>query len=894
MKNTFPIGIQPSSAPPPALVRAFILPGNRPEEWLEGLAQAGRSVSEVQCFALAALQHGAEGLFVIAKAPVSREHLLQPYQQAGPGVYIPCFTTLTPALREEEWDQVFRWDVHLFHPILGFWGFHHHDALRWYGYLPEISLQKDWQMAQPPAPDRIPLNKIQVLMPPPRHIFGASDELPGSKPLSEIPGGDGDNFWDRLKKNFGESGDEGSGKGFLDRLGNSLRPNADLEKQRESQLNRLLDMFKENMAEALKYAIPVDSPYSHRGTFDSGSTLTPGSTNFDLSRLGGGQSAGFWQTDGTLHMKLRRQYEEAARQAIANGDYRLAAYIYAHLLGDYAQAAHALRSGGFFREAAVLYIEHLNNPATAAECLEQGGFLSEALDLYEKNGNNLKCAQLYRATGNEEKSRYYWNLLAEEAIARQDYQTAGNLYETELEDNDNALSAYLSGWHNGGNNASACLQRYFLLQGKQSDDALAQSLPSLYNDIRSAATKKQYIIELQQLMKSHYHRAAVQQSARRVVLSYLEHQENDWELNRLPAFFKQDRLLNDDIQRFIQRPRTSLKAHQTQSSLHIPNGQWEQAIFYHDHIWILGKKGNALILFVTNWSKDDYGREVHLGTVMENIPLRLLASPTAKMILFSGNKDAVQNHISLGSNNLLISSPEWMNQRIIAAGWKNHEGFTTLIQFRDHLALLQYGPGMNFQHRNSLQTSERILLRSSQFLLESYHKLCFSGGYFFTHLGSELLRISEHGVTDWISFEYDIDDIEINTRGITAELIVAGKFGATVISRPWSDQFSKPTQPDALPTGSDEPFRIRLLQGKYAFVFSGQSGTLYDISSGSLQRIRQHDFSEYVTDAFPGPDHLHWAVLLQDGTVKLMEYHEQKNIDPWYGGRFISDDMIGV
>ncbi len=67
----------------------------------------------------------------------------------------------------------------------------------------------------------------------------------------------------------------------------------DLERQRDSELKRLSDMFDKDVDEALQYAIPLNNPYASRGTAPPSGYLGKRSTQFDLGGLGGRASGGW-------------------------------------------------------------------------------------------------------------------------------------------------------------------------------------------------------------------------------------------------------------------------------------------------------------------------------------------------------------------------------------------------------------------------------------------------------------------------------------------------------------------------------------------------------------------------------------------------------------------------
>ena len=134
-------------------------------------------------------------------------------------------------------------------------------------------------------------------------------------------------------------------------------------------------MLQNNPDEGLRYALPMQGD-AHRGIGAAGWELTTRDVDFQLSRLGGGQAADFWNLDEQWRKKLFNQYRQCAQREISLGRHRRAAYIFAELMGDHNSAAATLADGGHFREAAVLYKERLRQPRQAADCLRRGGLLN--------------------------------------------------------------------------------------------------------------------------------------------------------------------------------------------------------------------------------------------------------------------------------------------------------------------------------------------------------------------------------------------------------------------------------------------------------------------------------------------------------------------------------------
>ena len=86
----------------------------------------------------------------------------------------------------------------------------------------------------------------------------------------------------------------------------------------------------------------------------------------------------------TLMRELMLEYRKAAEEAVRQGDFRRAAYIYGILLQDDRTAASALERAGLHHDAALIYTNKLNDRAAAAQAFEAAGEFDRALDLYKQ------------------------------------------------------------------------------------------------------------------------------------------------------------------------------------------------------------------------------------------------------------------------------------------------------------------------------------------------------------------------------------------------------------------------------------------------------------------------------------------------------------------------------
>ncbi|MEM1069444.1 MAG: hypothetical protein AAGI63_11150, partial [Planctomycetota bacterium] len=97
-----------------------------------------------------------------------------------------------------------------------------------------------------------------------------------------------------------------------------------IEGQRERQLQKLLDMAKNNPDEALKYAIPLAGGEAFRGLSIPGDQLLSRIPNYNFAGNGANGPVDFWHIDGQLQTDLRRAYLEMANREVAAGRHRRA------------------------------------------------------------------------------------------------------------------------------------------------------------------------------------------------------------------------------------------------------------------------------------------------------------------------------------------------------------------------------------------------------------------------------------------------------------------------------------------------------------------------------------------------------------------------------------------
>jgi tetratricopeptide (TPR) repeat protein len=178
-----------------------------------------------------------------------------------------------------------------------------------------------------------------------------------------------------------------------------------------------------------------------------------------LRRPGRGESVPVRLADAGVIRELAEAYRKAAEEAVRQGDFRRAAYIYGILLGDDRMAANALMRGGLHRDAATLYLKKMNDPAAAAHAFEAAGDVDRAIALYRQLGQHEKAGDLLRRIGEESAAIAEYMKAADKKAAAvpADYLYAGFLLLNKVRDVDLAIAAFQMGWDLRPNaNAKLC------------------------------------------------------------------------------------------------------------------------------------------------------------------------------------------------------------------------------------------------------------------------------------------------------------------------------------------------------------------------------------------------------------------------------------------------------
>jgi tetratricopeptide (TPR) repeat protein len=385
-------------------------------------------------------------------------------------------------------------------------------------------------------------------------------------------------------------------------LGGNLQ---DLEQKRQNEIERLLRLFGDNPAEALKYAIPLGGPYQNRGTARPSAHLVSRPTTFNLGGLGGGTRTDVWDL-GDYHHDLRRQYLATAQLEVAAGRYQQAAYIHAHLLGDFLAAANVLQQGQLYREAAVLYKDHLHNPAGAAQCLERGGLLLEAAELFASLDQHEKAGDLYAQLAQPQLAARHYERGVTLLLGNEDYPAAARVLAGKLLAADRAQEVLLQGWASA-KQPEVCLTRYFEVVAATPQPDLSACVQRVFDQHTPPERQVPLLHVLASFTQQHPDPAllATSREVAYTVVSAEASVGNVAPLGLLRHFLPTDRLLAADCSRYTTRrpePAAAAASSPTLAEWQLDASiAWQSAISHRQQWVAVGVRDERLHLARGNW-----------------------------------------------------------------------------------------------------------------------------------------------------------------------------------------------------------------------------------------------------------------------------------------------------
>lgn len=624
-----------------ATAAAFIR-GEQPLGWLRTMNEWGIPPQLLKCFVLPEKNNPLlpAGLFVIFPKAHTAEvnDLSQCYGVIGNRLYIPSDAAPEPDISEAECQSLLIWDVQVFHPTLGFFGFNNSDQTDLAALLHfRTAQQADWSYARMGNLPETPLMYIRLNPVTTENLFNEIKDEVGSKPIEDLM--DQDKRSD-LKKitdaisasalkaalkllisggsrnnhSYRPGGGGGSQNNLLAKIvewiGRKIegpvqwmeRKLEDIEKRRACEVDRLMEMLDKDPDEGLKYAIPLDNPYTGRGD-DQADTLSRRNTSFSTNGIGGGRG-GTWMLEHETYYQLRTKYQNAARQAKEQGDINKAAYIYAHLLHDFQQAAITLREGKYYREAAVIYKEHVKNLHEAADCYRKGGATMEALALYEELHDYETAGDIYQEMGREDAAMEHYKTCVTKALNKGDYIEAARVTQQKKKDIPAAKELLLKGW-NGKREAVKCLGQYFDIAASENTDGLPEEVKHVYTAHTSEENRVLLMTSMLALLKTQ-NSQPLQETCTNIAYEIASKEAargNLETLRLLGGFMPEDLRVNTDSQLYMsnRKPILMAPASDTRSFQLDEHATWKQVYSFRNKWLAVGYAANLVFVAHGDW-----------------------------------------------------------------------------------------------------------------------------------------------------------------------------------------------------------------------------------------------------------------------------------------------------
>jgi tetratricopeptide (TPR) repeat protein len=461
-------------------LRAILIRGSNPTQWLSEIQRMELQIQQISIYALPGnTANSISGCMVVTGNTVIKEPgMNELLQQAGRNLFISGKAILHPFLAEKEIEKIFHTNIHLFHPLVGLVELHEPLDLRTLIDLPKHrELYVTRPQKGPSIPSEIkafqirPVSPEEALKKMEEKAFPKTEKMP-DKPLGLFEKGllqAYKSLFTRKKAADGSENTEstpfmknlegmvnsftGKGKEIKESLQQKYE---DLEERNKKEVDKLLDLLKNNPKEALKYAPPLDMNGSSRGEGNLPFSLSRRWP--DLSIFGGGFASSGSVDLGDQFHTLQDQYRKTAEEFLANKEYHNAAFIYLKLLKDPNSAANALEQGELHQEAAAIYLK-AGMKTKAAECYEKGRMTEQAIEIYKELQQNEKVGDLYKTIGRKKEAIQFYEKVVTEYSSKNQFVKAALLARTKMEDEESAQILLMQGWQKNSD-AVSCLSLY--------------------------------------------------------------------------------------------------------------------------------------------------------------------------------------------------------------------------------------------------------------------------------------------------------------------------------------------------------------------------------------------------------------------------------------------------
>lgn len=470
-------------------IQGILIKGAATSSWIQEIERMGFDLASIDCYPLPnTTPNSVWGCLIVSSNDLSKVDIgkNQYCQAIDKLLFIPEKAVIFPSLTSEELKELLHSKRYLMHPDMGMVELF--NPIQWADWISPIKI-KEAPIQRPISGVFIPKNiktfQVQALSP--EELLTQLEQLNFSegKPLDQ-PLNSSEKARLFLLRRLFKQHKEGNATttkknglmGALESLKSKLSGNEetswsdalqkeyeDLEKRNQNELDKLMDLLKNNPEEALKYAIPLDNTGAGRGSFGNlqGSwSLSQRWDNFSLfsKQINSGRLGGNASMAEDSFYKLQAQYRATAKQLIREKKYRKAAFIYLKLLKDFRKAAEILELGKLYQEAASVYLKHCNDKEKAAICYHKGNMHKKAIELYKELEKYELVGDLYLELNNQKDAFFYYEKVLEEHKKMGRYIKAAFLSRDKMNNMARAQHFLLEGWKNN-TDAFNCLNNYF-------------------------------------------------------------------------------------------------------------------------------------------------------------------------------------------------------------------------------------------------------------------------------------------------------------------------------------------------------------------------------------------------------------------------------------------------
>jgi tetratricopeptide (TPR) repeat protein len=559
-KNTYPL-------------QGILIKGTDLKHWLGQLQILEIDINEVPVFAIPDTSpNSIWGCFVAMnmKQFISndfKQHNIQFCQCINETLFIPEYSTLYPKINPSEIAIHFAKNRHIFHPEFGL--FELENPIDWQDVL-EIPLLQNYMITEPHITAFRPqsIHKIEIKALPPEELLKNMEEsmFPKKETFNDKPLNWKEKIKYQLLKTVFKTSETRDGAKqtektnwvttmalmlsqfiptdgkLFEKFENEFE---DLEKRNRSEMEKLMQLFKSNPEEALKYAIPIDNEGTNRGGDKGTFSMSQRWKSFNLFGNSGVNSSGNVLLQDDSMAKLQQQYYQAATNFVNEKNFEKAAFVYMKLLKNNQMAANTLEEGKLYPEAAALYLKYMNNKERAASCYEKGRMISDAIELYKELKMDEKVGDLYQSINKRKEAFVHYNYVVENYKTTDQYVKASLLLRYKMEDKSSAQDILIAGWREQKDSFN-CINNYFA--NIEDVQILSKEIDSIYRNETNERNKPEFLKALKYEHKKDALIAAQTKELAYEIVSELA-SSNPSILNELSAFIE-DTQLSKDITRY--------------------------------------------------------------------------------------------------------------------------------------------------------------------------------------------------------------------------------------------------------------------------------------------------------------------------------------------------------